>query len=111
MENLHLTRRWEHDQLTIESSLARAASDPGPLWFTLFPEGTVVCPETTEATVAYAVKAGLLDRPSRVLVSFGSHLFSLISQDPTNSRSQNLQVYSAQFRHFDRVSSTFLTLQ
>ena len=75
MEFILLKRDWKEDKQRISLMLQKAVKDDGPLWFLLFPEGTVICQDTMNKTMAYAAKKNLPDRPKNVLIpkSTGLH--------------------------------------
>lgn len=59
LDFIPMARRWEHDKHRIRENLSRAVESDLPLWFLIFPEGTVVCDETIATSKAYAAKNDL----------------------------------------------------
>ena len=69
-EFVFLARKWDQDKLTIDQSMTLALIDHLPLWLILFPEGTVVCEETINWSLAYKKRRASLTHvapPRRVL--------------------------------------------
>ncbi|KAJ3213850.1 Mannosyl-oligosaccharide 1,2-alpha-mannosidase IA [Clydaea vesicula] len=66
-EFVFLKRKWDLDKIGYANTLRRAIDDNFPLWFLIFPEGTVVCEETVLTSQAYAKKMDWKYNPKHVL--------------------------------------------
>jgi hypothetical protein len=51
---IFLKRQWDQDQVRLKQSLLRLTQNNEPLWFLLFPEGTVVNPKQLRRAEEYA---------------------------------------------------------
>ncbi|KAH6580431.1 hypothetical protein BASA50_001738 [Batrachochytrium salamandrivorans] len=67
-EFIFMGRKWSKDQRTLTSNLTRAKKDKLPLWFLVFPEGTVITEDTQLKSRAFAKKMDILDDPKHVLI-------------------------------------------
>ncbi|KAJ3284121.1 hypothetical protein HK104_010083 [Borealophlyctis nickersoniae] len=73
-----LARKWETDKPKLQHNLQRAQSDNLPFSVVIFPEGTVVCPNTQARSRAYAAKMGLSDDPKHVILPKSTGLFTVL---------------------------------
>lgn len=58
LEFIFLNRKWEKDQKILTRAMNRMQNDHSPMWFLLFPEGTLVMEETRAISKKYADKIG-----------------------------------------------------
>ncbi|RKO96858.1 hypothetical protein CXG81DRAFT_16127 [Caulochytrium protostelioides] len=89
-EFIFLKRKWAQDKSTIRANLSQALVDAQggpngdrrklPFWLLLFPEGTVITPDTYDRTLAYSAKMGLPPQavPSYVLLPKSTGLFACL---------------------------------
>lgn len=101
-EFIFLQRRWQVDKANMKTTLERMnTDDDGGFWLLLFPEGTVICRQTHDRTVAYAKKVGITRVPRYVLLPRSTGLkFCLKELRPRVNAVYNLTVgYSNVDRH------------
>ncbi|KAJ3282920.1 hypothetical protein HK104_010652 [Borealophlyctis nickersoniae] len=77
-EFIFLARKWAIDKAKLHYNLQRAQSDKLPLWLLIFPEGTVISPNTQAQSRAYAKKMGLSDDPKHVIIPKSTGLFFVL---------------------------------
>jgi 1-acyl-sn-glycerol-3-phosphate acyltransferase len=68
MKFISMTRKWEHDKDNMTAILSKAANTTLPLWFIIFPEGTLNWPGGIAKSKAYAEKMGIENHPKHCLV-------------------------------------------
>jgi 1-acyl-sn-glycerol-3-phosphate acyltransferase len=64
---IFLSRKWEEDQRTFKSHLAKLNNPKVPMWLIIFPEGTNLSSSTREKSKKWAEKNGLKDMKHQLL--------------------------------------------
>ena len=64
---IFLSRKWEEDQSTFKTHLAKLKNPKDPMWLIIFPEGTNLSATTREKSKKWAEKNGLQDMKHQLL--------------------------------------------
>jgi len=67
-EFIFIKRKWAFDRYIMSRLLTRAKKDPLPLLLLIFPEGTVITPDTQAKSMDYAKKMDLKENFKHVLI-------------------------------------------
>ena len=89
-EFIFLARKWNIDRSRIIQSLERVKNDKSGLWLLLFPEGTIICQETMDKSIAYSKKADIPFSSKHVLLPKCTGLFHALRSLASDERAAYL---------------------